>query len=257
MSGSAKPVTMDGNRYYLYNHQTAGCGLMVLVPEVAMLKATVGTWLVPFLVMELILIYVLGSVGRELRNQELRAAYVKMGQIQKRLELALSAAQKAAAVDDLTGLMNFKSFQKEVGEQLDTMDEKDSGILIMIDGDHFKRVNDNYGHSVGDEVIRLSAQMIIGRIRTVDLASRLHGDEFAIFVSNTDNYDVARTIMEDINASIAKEAGKRNMPAITLSAGAVTARRGGRYTELFKAADEALYQAKKTNNGGFASFEEL
>lgn len=241
LSGSAKPVTMDGNRYYLYNHQTAGCGLMVLVPEVAMLKATVGTWLVPFLVMELILIYVLGSVGRELRNQELRAAYVKMGQIQKRLELALSAAQKAAAVDDLTGLMNFKSFQKEVGEQLDTMDEKDSGILIMIDGDHFKRVNDNYGHSVGDEVIRLSAQMIIGRIRTVDLASRLHGDEFAIFVSNTDNYDVARTIMEDINASIAKEAGKRNMPAITLSAGAVTARRGGRYTELFKAADEALY----------------
>ena len=168
-----------------------------------------------------------------------------------------SAAQKAAAVDDLTGLMNFKSFQKEVGEQLDTMDEKDSGILIMIDGDHFKRVNDNYGHSVGDEVIRLSAQMIIGRIRTVDLASRLHGDEFAIFVSNTDNYDVARTIMEDINASIAKEAGKRNMPAITLSAGAVTARRGGRYTELFKAADEALYQAKKTHNGGFASFEEL
>ena len=257
LSGSAKPVTMDGNRYYLYNHQTAGCGLMVLVPEVAMLKATVGTWLVPFLVMELILIYVLGSVGRELRNQELRAAYVKMGQIQKRLELALSAAQKAAAVDDLTGLMNFKSFQKEVGEQLDTMDEKDSGILIMIDGDHFKRVNDNYGHSVGDEVIRLSAQMIIGRIRTVDLASRLHGDEFAIFVSNTDNYDVARTIMEDINASIAKEAGKRNMPAITLSAGAVTARRGGRYTELFKAADEALYQAKKTHNGGFASFEEL
>jgi len=196
-------------------------------------------------------------VGRELRNQELRAAYVKMGQIQKRLELALSAAQKAAAVDDLTGLMNFKSFQTEVGEQLDTMDEKDSGILIMIDGDHFKRVNDNYGHSVGDEVIRLSAQMIIGRIRTVDLASRLHGDEFAIFVSNTDNYDVARTIMEDINASIAKEAGKRNMPAITLSAGAVTARRGGRYTELFKAADEALYQAKKTHNGGFASFEEI
>lgn len=68
---------------------------------------------------------------------------------------------------------------------------------------------------------------------------------------------MARTIMEDINASIAKEAGKRNMPAITLSAGAVTARRGGRYTELFKAADEALYQAKKTHNGGFASFEEL
>ena len=105
---------------------------------------------------------------------------------------------------------------------------------------------------MGDEVIKLTAQMIIGRIRTVDLASRLHGDEFAIFVSNTADYAVARGIIGDINHSIAKEAKKRNMPSITISAGAVVAKRGDSYTALAKAADTALYSAKETHNGGFA-----
>lgn len=72
----------------------------------------------------------------------------------------------------------------------------------MLDGDHFKLINDNYGHLVGDEVIKLSAQMIIGRIRTIDLASRLHGDEFSIFVANTNDYSVAARIVEDINHTL-------------------------------------------------------
>ena len=68
--------------------------------------------------------------------------------------------------------------------------------------------------------------MIVGRIRTIDIASRLHGDEFAIFVADTDDYSVAQRIMKDINQTLAKEAAKRNMPAITLSAGAVLAKQG-------------------------------
>ena len=104
---------------------------------------------------------------------------------------------------------------------------------------------------IGDEVIKLSAQMIVGRIRTVDLASRLHGDEFAIYVNNTDDYDVAKKIMIDINTSMEKEAKKRNMPSITLSAGAVIAKRNDDYLKLAKIADDALYEAKKTHNGSF------
>ena len=134
---------------------------------------------------------------------------------------------------------------------LNTMDENEAGILIMIDGDNFKSINDNYGHMIGDEVIKLSAQMIVGRIRTVDLASRLHGDEFAIYVNNTDDYDVAKKIMIDINTSMEKEAKKRNMPSITLSAGAVIAKRNDDYLKLAKIADDALYEAKKTHNGSF------
>lgn len=218
------------------------------------MRETVSIWLIPLLLIELLLIYGLGRVSKGQKNRELKNAYVELGQTQHRLELALSVAQKAAAIDDLTGMMNYKSFRKEMMNALDQMGETDRGILIMIDGDHFKQINDNYGHNVGDEVIKLSAQMIIGRIRTVDLASRLHGDEFAIFVSNTSDYSVARRIMEDINSSIKKEAAKRNMPSITLSAGAVIAKHGDSCSELSKAADAALYKAKETgtHSGGFA-----
>lgn len=233
-------------------HRGTDYHVMVLVPLLSMLRSTVQVWLLPLLILEILLIYVLSQISREMHNRELKAAYVELGQTQKRLELALSAAQKAAAIDDLTGMMNFKSFRKGVGELLNAMGTEESGILIMIDGDHFKAVNDNYGHQMGDEVIKLTAQMIIGRIRTVDFASRLHGDEFAIFVDGTGDYSVAQRIMNDINTSIAREARKRNMPSITLSSGAVVARHGDTYTNLAKEADAALYQAKETHNGGFA-----
>lgn len=169
---------------------------------------TLNIWLVPLLLVELLLIYSFGRLSRERKNRELREAYVELGQTQRRLEIALSAAQKAAAVDELTGMMNFRSFTKGMAEVLESMGTEDRDILIMIDGDHFKSVNDNYGHNVGDEVIKLTTQMIVGRIRTVDLASRLHGDEFAIFVANTKDYSVARRIMEDINQTLEKEAKK-------------------------------------------------
>lgn len=245
-------LTLDGRSQLGYLHKEQEFSFLVLVPVLSIVKATMTVWLVPLLLTELLLIYVMGRVSKGIKNRELREAYVELGQTQRRLEIALSAAQKAAAVDDLTGMMNFKSFRKEISMALEDMEEDESGILVMIDGDHFKSINDNYGHSVGDEVIKLTAQMIIGRIRTVDLASRLHGDEFAIFVANTSDHSVAKRIMEDINNTLGKEAKRRNMPSITLSAGAVTAKHGDTYISLAKAADEALYKAKVTHNGGFA-----
>lgn len=225
---------------------------MILAPKSSLLQETLGVWLLPLLGVELLLIYIFGRSSKNRKNRELKEAYVELGQTQRRLEIALSAAQKAAAIDDLTGMMNFKSFHKAVINQIESMDAGESGLLLMLDGDHFKAINDQYGHNVGDEVIKLTAQMIIGRIRTVDLASRLHGDEFAIFVANTADCEVGRRIMDDINVSLAKEAARRNMPAITLSAGAVVAKNGDSYTALSQTADEALYRAKETHNGGYA-----
>ena len=245
-------VSIGGKRYYAILNQGEEFNFLVFVPVLSAYKGTLNIWLVPLLLMELWLIYIFGRISRERKNHELREAYVELGQTQRRLEIALTAAQKAAAVDELTGMMNFRSFTKGMAEILNSMGPEDRGILIMIDGDHFKSINDNYGHSTGDEVIKLTAQMIVGRIRTVDLASRLHGDEFAIFISNTSDYSVARRIMEDINQTLAKEAKRRNMPSITLSAGAVIAKKGDTYSNLSKAADAVLYEAKKSHNGGFA-----
>ena len=253
-AGNTVSFHMDGDKYYGCVLQKEDFNFLILVPAWSVMKATVSIWLIPLLIVELLLIYILSRIGKRQKNRELERAYVELGQTQKRLELALSAAQKAAAIDDLTGMMNYKSFRREVVDLLDNLDEDESGILIMIDIDRFKSINDNYGHAIGDEVIKLTAQMIIGRIRTVDLASRLHGDEFAIFVANTSDYAVGGRIMGDINLSIRKEAERRKMPSITLSAGAVIARRGDTLTALSKAADTALYEAKKDrdHNGGFA-----
>lgn len=253
--GKAVLLSIGSKQYYGCTLGSSGYNFMILVPRLAMLKETMDIWLIPLLIIEILLIYILGSISRGRRNRELKEAYVELGQTQRRLEIALSVAQKAAAIDDLTGMMNDKSFRKGMGEALDAMEPDECAIFIMVDGDHFKQVNDNYGHSVGDEVIKLCAQMIIGRIRTVDLASRLHGDEFALFIANTDDFSVARHIMQDINKTLEKEAGRRNMPSITLSAGAVRARKGDNYSALTKAADDALYKAKETHNGGF-SFNE-
>lgn len=249
--GSVMTVKLGSRTYLGYLRQGGLLGTLTLVPVLSMLGATVQVWLLPLLVFELLLIYAVGRIVKEQKNRELRAAYVELGQVQERLRIALSAAQKAAAIDDLTGMMNFKSFCNSVTERLDLMGPDERGILIMLDGDHFKAINDNYGHTVGDEVIKLCAQMIVGRIRTVDLASRLHGDEFSIFVVNTEDYGVARRIVEDINATLKTEAARRNIPTITLSAGAVNARAGDSYNGLAKAADAALYRAKETHSGGF------
>lgn len=245
-------IQVDHTYYYSYLLETDDYHYLIMVPLFSMLKETMQVWLVPVLVMELLLIYILSQINKGLKNRELKAAYVELGQTQKRLELALSVAQKAAAIDELTGMMNLKSFRKAVIDYMQSMEDDQTGILIMIDGDHFKKVNDDYGHPVGDEVIKLAAQMIVGRIRTVDFASRLHGDEFAMFITNTDDYEVAKRIMDDINTTIAKESKKRNMPKISLSSGAVLIKKKDNYSEMVKLADEALYEAKKTHDGGFA-----
>lgn len=255
-AGRAAIVTTGKGRSVGFLQQGEEYDFLILVPITAILMETVNVWLVPLLLMNLLMVYVLGRIGKEQKNRELREAYIELGQFQKRLEIALSTAQKAAAIDELTGIMNFRSFYKEMTGILGNMKEEDCGILILLDGDRFKQVNDNYGHNAGDEVIKLAAHMIVGRIRTEDVASRLHGDEFAIFIANTCDYTVAGRIMEDINKNIRQESEKRNLPAISLSSGAVIARKGDTYEALSKAADEALYRAKRTHNGRFASAED-
>ena len=250
--GSAQAVELDGGSWYVSLRQEGGYGFLVMAPALSAWAATATTWLVPLLLVELLLVYVLMQASRWMKNRELKAAYVELGQMQRRLEIALAAAQKDAAIDDLTGMMNVRSFRKAVTSLLGEMGEGDRGIFIMLDGDRFKAVNDTYGHDAGDEAIKLSAQMIVGRIRTVDLASRLHGDEFAIFLSGTDDYEVAQRLVRDINDTIAREAERRGVPSISLSAGAVAAARGDGYLDLSKKADAALYRAKEGHSGGFA-----
>ena len=141
-------IKLGSQQVYGYLSPGKDYQILILVPLGAMLAATAQVWLLPFLLLELVLVYGLSRIRKEWNNRELQQAYVGLGQTQKRLEIALKAAQKAAAIDDLTGMMNFKSFRQNVTDQIQSMQETDSGILILLDGDHFKTINDNYGLSL-------------------------------------------------------------------------------------------------------------
>jgi len=116
--------------------------------------------------------------------------------------------------------------------------------MLMIDIDHFKRVNDTYGHAVGDEVLKELARLVTSCIRRpADLAARYGGEEFAVILPGTDN-DGAAAVAEAIRAAC--ENALSELPRFTVSIGVKAARLrpGDRLKQFQSAADKALYQAK-------------
>lgn len=141
---------------------------------------------------------------------------------------------RMAMTDTLTGLDNRRSFFRQA--------EGKEGVILMMDVDHFKRVNDAYGHDVGDIVLQHIARHLEACIRTEDQVARFGGEEFAVLLSNaTDEQglEVANRITRGVDVA---PAGR-----ITLSVGAVApADWQGDVMQGFKRADKALYAAKNS-----------
>ncbi len=118
--------------------------------------------------------------------------------------------------------------------------------LIVFDIDHFKRVNDRFGHAVGDVALKNVAQTVEATIRSSDALYRVGGEEFAVVLNGTDNKG-ARLLAERIRQNI--EALLFTNPkglSVTLSLGVATLAADDTTRSLFERADEVLYQAKKT-----------
>jgi diguanylate cyclase (GGDEF)-like protein len=161
----------------------------------------------------------------------------------------ITVMQHQATTDDLTGLNNHRFLIDYLGQQVALAERLNAPLAVLvIDLDHFKRVNDTYGHPVGDAVLSKFAQTLVGSIRRADLAARYGGEEFIVVMSNTAAVD-ARLVAEKIRA--AAEAmqvpidGGRNRVAVSVSIG------GAAYpedtttaAELLATADAALYDAK-------------
>jgi diguanylate cyclase (GGDEF)-like protein len=99
----------------------------------------------------------------------------------------ISLLEDLATTDDLTGIKNRRGFYEAFLRELECCRRGSSngGLLVMIDLDNFKAVNDTYGHLAGDAVLKLVARTLIGEIRRTDIAARLGGDEFVLLLSNT------------------------------------------------------------------------
>ena len=125
---------------------------------------------------------------------------------------------------------------------------KDGIVAIMSDIDHFKKINDSYGHGAGDKVLKQVASVLIGCIRTSDLAIRYGGEEFAIFLvgqSTRDGVFVAEKIRSKVSQM--KFDGMINEHKITLSCGVASRRQKEPFADFIQRADTALYQAKSTS----------
>jgi diguanylate cyclase (GGDEF)-like protein len=154
----------------------------------------------------------------------------------------------AARIDQKTGLLNAGTWNREAERELTTADaRRNPASVLLIDLDHFKQVNDQHGHLVGDQVLKLVAEVLAGQVRKADLAGRFGGEEFVLLLADTPQAEAAR-IAERLRTRIAGmtvEGADAEPVGTTVSIGiASQGRDGSDLMELLAAADTALYRAK-------------
>lgn len=157
---------------------------------------------------------------------------------------------RISSTDSLSGLLNRSHWEAAVNAAL-VRHCCDDAVMLMIDIDHFKRVNDQHGHTAGDEVVRKIGAIIRGSLRNGDLAGRYGGDEFTVVLCGVDMH-AAATVAERIRSTAACSLFER-APGLrcTLSIGLSPAPANRDTREWVKAADRALYRAKLAGRNQF------
>jgi diguanylate cyclase len=150
----------------------------------------------------------------------------------------------------LTGLLNRKGFSQALDSETVRVSESRNLSLLMIDIDHFKKVNDTYGHLLGDKVIRFVGMTVKDRIKGKDLAACYGGEELAVLLPET-SLAGARSVAEEIRRAMATARIQRldngqAIGAITVSLGVAQYRPGETHEALIARADAALYRSKES-----------
>lgn len=154
--------------------------------------------------------------------------------------------KQLAQHDSLTGLLNRRTFNERLAQQFSVCLQKLQPLsVMMLDVDHFKAVNDNYGHGVGDKVLIAIADELKQTIRQTDLIARYGGEEFIVALPNT-TLDEAVLIADRLRCNIAvnPQAKQPELPSVTCSIGLALNRQDITIEQLIQQADNALYQAK-------------
>lgn len=177
----------------------------------------------------------------ELQNKALAAALQERERLQAELE-------RASLVDPLTGTGNRRSFNKQLEAYLAlSARERRPLSLLILDIDHFKSINDQHGHTVGDEVLQHLCRRVRDRLRVVDFFARWGGEEFVVLLYGTDEEGALRCA-DDIRRSIADQPMQTSTGPLptTVSIGVATLEGGhDAGDELIRKADEALFEAKR------------
>lgn len=184
----------------------------------------------------------------EQRTAELAATNERL--LQREIEL-----QHAAFHDPLTELPNRRFLVERCEAALaNARRHSEATALLLIDLDHFKPINDKYGHDAGDLMLQSIAQRLREHVRSGDAVARLGGDEFAVLICGEDAEqharDIARRLLEELAKPVAYGA---DLLTVTISIGvALYPRHASNFTTLYKAADEMLYKVKSRGRSGSA-----
>lgn len=165
---------------------------------------------------------------------------------QKRQELRLT---QQAELDLMTSVYNKETAREKIELAIELYSMSMTGAFFMFDLDHFKQVNDTYGHIEGDNVIRKTAKILKQSFRREDVIGRLGGDEFCVFYTGKNSYELLAKKAEQICEAVRQIIpAKEGAPGTSISIGIVRRMRDENFDKLYQKADQALY-ARKAQHG--------
>ena len=163
------------------------------------------------------------------------------------------ALREQAERDSLTGILNARTTRKRTEEYLAECGVGEKCAMLVIDLDHFKQINDCFGHMYGDAVLKQVAEILRARFRSQDIVGRIGGEEFLILLKDVSDAEIihrrCRQLVEAMH-EIHREA--MDDMVVSCSIGAVMAHaKGAQYDRLFAGADQAMYEAKEQGRDGY------
>jgi len=191
------------------------------------------------------------------RNEELQQRVSRMETETEQLQESLKRNREQLLRDVLTGARSRLAYDESLAQELGRFRRNGKTFcLAVLDIDHFKRVNDTYGHTAGDKALKLVATQIGDRLRQTDLLFRTGGEEFVLLLPDT-GLAAARPLVEAVRGGIDKAPFHfEGAPVtITLSAGVTAVRDDDTAETLFDRADDAMYRAKKTGRNRLVALD--
>jgi two-component system cell cycle response regulator len=194
--------------------------------------------------------YVIKPIDRNELQARVRTQ-IRRKRYQDRLRANYEQSLSLALTDSLTGVFNRRYVSAHLPRLLDRAADSNKPVsILMFDIDHFKRVNDTFGHDIGDEVLKEVAERAARNLRNFDLVARLGGEEFVVIMPDTDGESalmVAERLRNRIGDTVFKISAPVGEIVVTVSVGvAVGGRIGDTVETLIKRSDEALYEAKRS-----------
>lgn len=208
-------------------------------------------------VLGLVLVYTLQkrdykrSLEAQLRQKEQLERSMLEALVEERtreLQIVNQRLEQLVRTDPLTGAANRRHFVEQLQIEVQRARRGNAPLaLLMMDMDHFKRINDTFGHAAGDEVLRNFSRVVGATLRVTDMFARLGGEEFALLLPNTGQdgtIEVAQRVLEAVRQQ-SIDCGNGQIRYTVSIGAALLAGQGSSYDSLLKRADEALYRAKK------------